>query len=117
MEQEDRRIYLIRRLLEEKEEYSDVEIPQDEDGQKRLLRGLMNVRMPKEAGDEFLRIQDEYLQEEQKRKGIVDVAAFIPLEKGICLWKGDITRAECGCCCQCGQQRYDRVLQTRSHLY
>ena len=92
MEQEDRRIYLIRRLLEEKEEYSDVEIPQDEDGQKRLLRGLMNVRMPKEAGDEFLRIQDEYLQEEQKRKGIVDVAAFIPLEKGICLWKGDITR-------------------------
>ena len=66
MEQEDRRIYLIRKLLEEKEEYSDVEIPQDEDGQKRLLRGLMNVRMPKEAGDEFLRIQDEYLQEEQK---------------------------------------------------
>ena len=38
--------------------------PPDEDSQWQLFRSLVNVRPPKEAGEEFLRIQDTLLQEE-----------------------------------------------------
>lgn len=92
MTQEERRIWLIRRLLAENSEYNGFIIPKDENGQRQLIRGLMNVRMPADADDEFLRIQDEYLQEEQKAKGLVDVSTLPEKEPGICLWKGDITR-------------------------
>lgn len=92
MEQDKRRIYLIKRLLEESSEYDGMEIPEDAQEQRRLLRGLMNVRMPGDADEEFLQIQDAYLQEEQRQKGIVEIAGLIPVENGICLWKGDITR-------------------------
>ena len=52
----------------------------------------MNVRMPKEADPEFLAIQDAYLQEELKQKGITDFRELKPLQKEIYLWQGDITR-------------------------
>ncbi|WP_281672829.1 protein-ADP-ribose hydrolase [Pseudoramibacter alactolyticus] len=92
MTQEERRTYLIRRLLSENIEYKGYEVPQEEAGQRQLLRGLMNVRMPADADDEFVRVQDEYLQKEQKAKGVVDVNTLKEVEPGICLWKGDITR-------------------------
>ena len=37
-----------------------------------LLRELMNIRAPKRCSEEFLRIQDAYLQEAVKEKGIVE---------------------------------------------
>lgn len=92
MTQEERRTYLIRRLLSENIEYKGYEVPQEEAGQRQLLRGLMNVRKPADADDEFVRVQDEYLQKEQKAKGVVDVNTLKEVEPGICLWKGDITR-------------------------
>ena len=55
----------------------------------------MNVRMPKEADPEFLAIQDAYLQEELKQKGITDFRELKPLQKGIYLWQGDITLLAC----------------------
>ena len=64
-EQEKRRQYLIQALLRERSEYEAMEIPMQEDEQRQLLRGLMNIR-------EFLRIQDAYLQEAVKEKGIVE---------------------------------------------
>ena len=69
MKQAERREKLIRYLLAENPEYRDVEIPQEETGQRRLLRGLMNVRMPGAIDENFLRVQDEYLQEEAAAKG------------------------------------------------
>lgn len=48
------------------------EIPMQEDEQRQLLRGLMNIRAPKRCSEEFLRIQDAYLQEAVKEKGIVE---------------------------------------------
>lgn len=61
MTQEKQREYLINRLLKEQPEYRMLRIPSDTDGQRKLLRSLMNVRMPGDLAREFLRIQDEYL--------------------------------------------------------
>ena len=49
MTQKERRLYLIRELLKEQPQYRETEIPEDEDGQRRLLRYLLNVRMPRPA--------------------------------------------------------------------
>jgi len=46
MNQSERRIYLIKRLLEERSDCSGVQIPSGSEAQRRLLRSLMNVRMP-----------------------------------------------------------------------
>ena len=96
MDQAERRIFLIKRLLAEQPEYSDMEISQNEQEQKRLLRSLFNIRMPRPAGREFLQIQDDYLQEELKRKCITDYKSLKPIQKGVYLWKGDITTLRCG---------------------
>ena len=45
-----------------------MEVPATEDEKKQLLRALFNVRMPKEASEKFIRIQDEYLIEENKER-------------------------------------------------
>ena len=71
-EQEKRRQYLIQALLREWPEYEAMEIPMQEDEQRQLLRGLMNIRAPRRCSEEFLRIQDAYLQEAVKEKGIVE---------------------------------------------
>ena len=94
MTQTERRKYLIKYLLEEQHE-PEREIPADVNGQKRLLRGLMNVREAKPIGEEFLRVQDDYLQAELAQKEIVSVHDLTPLEPGIYVWQGDITTIAC----------------------
>ena len=93
MTQAERRIFLINYLLAERGETA--EIPKDEYNQKRFLRSLFNVRMPAPIDEGFLRVQDEYLQEEAARKGITDIADLEPVQKGIYLWQGDITTLKC----------------------
>ena len=94
MTHEEQRIWLIRQLLEEEEEYKDYQIPGNEQDQKNLLRALMNVRLPKEIGEEFLKIQDEYLAEENRQAPITDVDGLTPcaVDSRLYLWQGDITR-------------------------
>ena len=96
MTQQERRIYLIGELLSEQPKYRDIEIPQNEQDQKRLLRSLMNVRPPYPIGEDFLTVQDAYLQEETSRKGVTDIADLTSVEPGIYLWQGDITTLKCG---------------------
>lgn len=93
MDQNERRQLLIRDLLNEDVRYRDMEIPEGEEEQKQLLRGLMNVRMPHPVSDRFLQIQDEYLSEEVAEKGIVDSSTLPVTQKDsrIVLWRGDIT--------------------------
>ncbi len=95
MTQEQRRLYLIHALLEEQPAYAGIEIPEDEQQQKTLLRSLFNIRMPCPASRDFLAVQDVYLQEETRRKGITDLADLQPVQKGIYLWQGDITTLRC----------------------
>lgn len=95
MTQQQRRLYLIQELLKEQPQYPEIEIPQDEQGQKQLLRSLMNIRLPRPAGAEFLAVQDAYLQEEIRRKGITRLEDLQPVQEGIYLWQGDITTLAC----------------------
>lgn len=114
MDQKERRIYLIEKLLQENTEQEpvsmlgenrkkirgfmlqdDASVPQDEEEQKRLLRGLMNVRYPKKCAPAFLQIQDEYLKEEIAGKGITDCEDLPPAADGMYIWQGDITTLRC----------------------
>ena len=95
MKQEERRLYLIRELLHEQPRYRNIEISKDHAEQKKLLRSLMNIRMAAPMSEAFLQIQDEYLQETVKEKGISDIRDLKPAEEGIYLWQGDITTLKC----------------------
>lgn len=95
MNQSERRNYLIDSLLEEKKEYKKIVLPQSADEQKTLLRSLMNIRMAAPISEAFLQIQDEYLREAIKEKGITDIKDLKPVEEGIYLWQGDITTLCC----------------------
>ena len=95
MTQTERRLFLIQELLKEQAQYSKMEIPSNEQEQKVLLRSLFNIRMPLPVNDEFLDVQNAYLQEEIRRKGITKLTELQPIRKGIYLWQGDITRLEC----------------------
>ena len=46
MTHEEQRMWLTEQLLKERPEYHGLQIPDDEQGQKNLLRALMNVRLP-----------------------------------------------------------------------
>ena len=94
MTHEEGRIWLIKKLLSERIEYRKYQIPDDEKGQKDMLRSLMNVRMPHFISDEFLQVQDEYLQVENAKDGFVDIDELTPVKSDsrLYLWQGDITR-------------------------
>lgn len=95
MTQTERRLFLIQELLKEQPQYSKMEILSGEREQKVLLRSLFNIRMPLPANDEFLDVQNAYLQEEIRRKGITKLTELQPIRKELYLWQGDITTLEC----------------------
>ncbi len=92
MNQSEKRHFLISELLKERTDYQKIQMPVRVDEQKKLLRALMNVRLPDAVSPEFLNVQDDYLKGELSEKGIVKVTDLKPLQKGIYLWQGDITR-------------------------
>lgn len=93
MTQSEKRLYLIRRLSDERHEKNTP--PPEEQAQKRLLRALCNVRPPKPCDAEFLQVQDEYLREATFQKGVTDFATLTPIRPDIYLWQGDITTLKC----------------------
>lgn len=96
MTQAERRLFLIKELLKEQPRYSKMEIPPSEQEQKVLLRALFNIRMPLPANDKFLDVQNAYLQEEIRRKGVTRLTDLQPIQQGLYLWQGDITTLACG---------------------
>ena len=95
MTQDKKRQYLITELLKERPEYADISVPKDETEQKKLLRALFNIRLPLPISDDFLKVQNEYLQEEIAQKGITSIDDLEPIKPDIYLWQGDITTLKC----------------------
>ncbi len=92
MNQRERLRYLIDIFKNESDEFSDIAVPEDEGGQRRLLRSLMNVRMPGRMDSKMVEVQDEYLSERIRENGIVTLED-IPISKDrLSVWQGDITR-------------------------
>lgn len=105
MTREERVSHLIEYLKGENQGYASLQEPVNYERKRRLLRSLMNVRFPGEAGDDFLVLQDELLQEENQEKGIVAIEEIPAIQRvypcadmknaeKISLWKGDITRLD-----------------------
>lgn len=88
--------YLNNILLEEMPQYNYISknFKQDEISQRALLRSLMNIRPPIPLQEDFLNLQDEFLSNERKEKGIVNVTDLQPInvKSDFILWQGDITR-------------------------
>ena len=96
MTQNQRLIFLIKYLLNESDRYRNICIPNNITEQKNLFRSLVNLRTPKAVSDEFIKIQNEYLQCEIKEKGITNADTLPFAENKISLWQGDITTLKCG---------------------
>jgi O-acetyl-ADP-ribose deacetylase (regulator of RNase III) len=100
MDQDERLAGLLEAFLEDSVKYRDLEIPQTTGERRILLRSLMNIRMPGELPEDVLRLQDAYLLERAKEKGIV-TPEQIPTLTGkhgekLSVWQGDITRLKVG---------------------
>lgn len=97
MTQDERRLYLIQYLLREEIRFRKPSIPADVQGQRDLLRSLMNVRMPKPISEEFLQIQDDYLKARNIERGITDINDLtpVPADERLFIWQGDITTLKC----------------------
>lgn len=58
---------------------------------RKLLRGLINERNPKEISEDILKLEDELLKIELEEKGITDVKDIPEVDNKISIWQGDIT--------------------------
>ncbi len=101
MNQQERLDYLVEQFKEDSVQYRNLETPRDNAGKKRLLRSLMNIRMPKVLPPGVLEVQDAYLQERNEEAGTVSIAEIPTAEAlgsghafadKLSLWQGDITR-------------------------
>ncbi len=93
MTQAERRRFLLQTLLAELPPHRRPAVPADAEGQRQLLRALMNVRRPAAIDAGFLQIQNEYLARERDARGVVDGSALpaCPQDPRLVLWQGDIT--------------------------
>ena len=91
--------YIIRQLMTDNG--VSYQIPPTLQEKQRLMRAMMNIRQPIPTTEEFLRAQDEELQQQKEEKGVVtleEIAQKFPLsveegtEARLLLWQGDITR-------------------------
>jgi appr-1-p processing enzyme family protein len=92
--QEDKLDYLLKKFIADSDNYKNIEIPNNITDKKRILRSLMNIRMPKKLSEEVLKVQDEYLSTCAKEKGIVKLADIPIIKDNLYIWQGDITRLE-----------------------
>ena len=92
MTQEQRLTLLVEAFKADSVRYRDIPTPEDTEGRRRLLRSLMNIRMPKDLPAKVLQVQDEYLKRRAEEKGVVRIRDIPVIRDGLSLWQGDITR-------------------------
>ena len=92
MTQNARLDYLVEEFKADSVQYKDLHMPKDTEGKRRILRSLMNIRMPRKMDEAVLSVQDEYLQERIRENGIVEPADIPIIRDRMSIWQGDITR-------------------------
>lgn len=92
MTQEQRLDTLVEAFKADSVQHKDLQTPADTEGKRRILRSLMNIRMPKKLDDSVLAVQDEYLRERISENGIVTLSEIPMIRNGMSIWQGDITR-------------------------
>ena len=92
MTQNGRLDFLVEEFKTDSVQYKDLQTPKDTEGKRRILRSLMNVRMPRKMDEAVLAVQDEYLQERIRENGIVEPADIPIIRDRMSIWQGDITR-------------------------
>jgi len=90
--QEERLDYLVEEFKADSAEYKELQTPNSTEDKRRILRSLMNIRMPKELSSEVMKVQDEYLTERAAEKGVVNLSDIPVIRDGLSIWQGDITR-------------------------
>ncbi|MBQ3270575.1 MAG: protein-ADP-ribose hydrolase [Clostridia bacterium] len=90
--QDQRLDYLVEAFKADSVQYRDLPTPADAEGKRRILRSLMNIRMPERMDEAILAVQNEYLRERIRENGIVAPADIPEVRDGLSIWKGDITR-------------------------
>lgn len=90
--QEERLDYLVEEFKADSDEYRDLQTPADTEGKRRVLRSLMNIRMPRSMSEDVLKVQDDYLKERISENGIVTLADIPVTKDNLSIWQGDITR-------------------------
>ena len=81
--------FLIKYLIDERDE--TIDIPDDCQSKRALLRSLMNVRPPLKISDDFLKVQDELLTSETSNKDLTSPEDIREVNGKLMLWQGDIT--------------------------
>ena len=92
MIQEQRLDTLVEAFKADSVQYKELQTPADTESKRRILRSLMNIRMPRKMNDSLLKVQDEYLRERIRENGIVTLAEIPVIRNGMSIWQGDITR-------------------------
>ena len=105
-EQKERLDYLLEEFKKDSSYYKDLETLDSYEEKRMALRSLMNIRMPRFMQESVVKVQDEFLTEEAKEKGIVSLdeipaideqyGSRHPFADKISIWQGDITRLKVG---------------------
>lgn len=94
MDRTDNLRKIVSALLAENKRYAGMQVPDSLEELQKLMRALMNVRMPRPLPEDVQLMQDQELQWQREEKGVVSVGD-IPvstLNPRLRLWQGDITR-------------------------
>lgn len=92
MTQEQRLDTLVEAFKADSVQYKELQTPADTESKRRILRSLMNIRMPRKMNDSILAVQDDYLRERIRENGIVTLSDIPVIRDGLSIWQGDITR-------------------------
>lgn len=90
--QDQRLDYLVEEFKADSIQYKDLRTPADTEGKRRILRSLMNIRMPGKMDDAVLAVQDAYLRERIRENGVIELSDIPEIRDGLSIWQGDITR-------------------------
>ena len=79
--QEERLDFLVDKFKEDSERYRDIDAGNSYDEKRKILRSLMNIRMLGKMDDDVVKVQDEFLREEAREKGIVKLSDIMTVKE------------------------------------